>query len=236
MPSAQLPSGPAAIWQAIQEIRRDLRELRASRRAERTGALRVYTSAGVLILETGSMPYAHTTGTDQQGIRVYREDGSLVASVQAQPTVTGVDRQSLTLYDWGSNAIVGDDPISGVGLARPYIPISFADSNYLEWPATFSVPWVDLKQTTIKKQQAMAYVAIGYTMDTSGATGEVRISVNGSPVSTYSVTFFVTTATVGPFPLPGDYLDDVDIRLQARFTGGSGSLRGQVLAASQIQS
>jgi hypothetical protein len=237
LPVDLLPPTPQAIWQAIRQLQRDYKELLAARRSERTGNLRVYTSAGVLIIETGPTPTTHLDGSTQEGIRLFREDGSLVASVQATPSVTGVNTQSWTLYDRLGNAVMGDDPIPGQGLARPYLPIPFADSNYLEWPATFSIPWVDLKQTTIKKQQAMAYVVMGHTMDTAGANGEVRISVNGTVIgSPTAVTFSVQTTTVGPFALPGVHLADVDIRMQARFTGGAGSLRGQVMAASQIQS
>ncbi|MGW4505683.1 hypothetical protein ACWENO_13690 [Streptomyces sp. NPDC004436] len=237
LPVDLLPPTPQDLWRAIKALQRDYKELLAARRSERTGNLRVYTSAGVLIVETGPTPTTHLNGSAQEGIRLYREDGSLVASVQATPSVTGVDTQSWTLYDRLGNAVMGDDPIPGQGLARPYLPIAFADSNYLEWPATYSIPWVDLKQTTIKKQQAMAYVVMGHTMDTSGASGQVQIYVNGAAIgSPTSVSFSVQTTTVGPFALPGSHLDDVDIRMKGRFTGGAGSLRGQVMAASQIQS
>lgn len=237
IPSAQLPTGPSGLWQAILDLRRELRELRAARRSERTGALRVYTPAGVLIVETGAMPDAHLDSSEQQGIRLYREDGSLVASVQAQPTVTGVDRQCWTLYDRLGNAVVGDDPIPGLGLARPYLPFAFGRAYFMDWPGTFSIPWVDLYLTVIKKQQAMAYVVVAHTMDTAGANGQVQVTVNGVAIgSPTAVTFGVATTTIGPFALPGAQLAAVDIRLQARFTGGAGALRAEVVAASQIQS
>lgn len=237
LPVDLLPPTPQAIWQAIKQLQRDYRELVAARRSERTGTLRVYTSAGTLIIETGPTPSTHLNGSVQEGIRLYREDGSLVAAVQAEPSVTGVNTQSLTLYDRLGNAVVGDDPIPGAGLARPYIPIHFGRSYYQDWPGTFSIPWVDMYQTTFKKQQAMAYVSIAHTMDTAGANGQVQVTVNGTAIgSPTAVTFGVVTTTVGPFALPGVHLAAVDLRVQARFTGGAGSLRCEVLAASQIQS
>ncbi|NXY93494.1 hypothetical protein HYE82_03535 [Streptomyces sp. BR123] len=237
LPVDLLPPSPQDIWRAIRSLQRDLRELMAARRSERTGTMRVYTSAGTLIIETGPTPSTHLNGSTQEGIRLYREDGSLVAAVQAEPSVTGVDTQCWTLYDRLGNAVVADDPIPGMGLGLPYIPIPFARSYYWDWPGTFSIPWVDMYQTTIKKQQAMAYVSVAHTMDTSGATGEIQVTVNGAAIgSPTGVIWSVQTTTVGPFSLPGDHLAAVDLRVQARFTGGAGSLRCEVLAASQIQS
>lgn len=238
-PADLLPPGPSAIWQAIRGLQRDLRELRAARTAERTGALRVYTSAGALIIETGPIAeYPHLDGSEQQGVRIYREDGSLVAAVQAQPSVTGVDRQSWTLYDRTGNAVMGDDPISGIGLATPYLAFGFGRSWYLDWAGTNSGGFVDVYQTSIYKQQAMAVVSIAHTNDAGGATGEIRLTANGVTVagSTTSTSFAVTTTTIGPFALPGVHLSSVDLRVQARLTSGTGNVRCEVLTASTIKS
>jgi hypothetical protein len=236
-PADLLPPSPSDLWRAIRELRRDLRELAAARRSERMGNLRVYTSAGTLILETGTLPDTHADGSAQEGIRVYREDGSLVASVGAQPSVTGTDRQALTLFDRQGAAIVADDPVAAGGLGRPYIPIHFARSWYLDWAGTNSGSFVDIYQTTIKKQQAMGYVILAHTNDVGGATGQVQITVNGAVVSgsTISTSFSVTTTTIGPFALPGAQLAAVDLRVQGRLASGSGNVRCEVVAASQIQ-
>ncbi|MFJ3201026.1 hypothetical protein [Streptomyces sp. NPDC086989] len=236
-PSDLLPPKPSDLWRAILDLRRDLRELAAARRSERTGNLRVYTSAGVLVLETGVLPDTHVDGSAQEGIRIYREDGSLVASVAAQPSVTGTDRQAWTLYDRQGVAIVADDPVAAGGLARPYIPVHFARSWYNDWAGTNSGSFVDIYQTTIKKQQAMCYVILAHTNDVAAATGQVRITANGSVISgsTTSTSFSVTTTTIGPFALPGAQLAAVDLRVQGRMASGTGNVRCEIITASQIQ-
>ncbi|NEC93467.1 hypothetical protein G3I71_48850, partial [Streptomyces sp. SID12501] len=137
-------------------------------------------------------------------------DGGLAAAVQAHPTVTGVDRQSLSIYDRAGNVIFADDAVAGAGLARPYIPIRFGRAFYLDWPGTSSVSFTDLYLTAVEKQAPMAYVVVAHTNDTSGATGQVQVTVNGTAVGTpTSTTFGVATTTIGPFELPGAHMDTV---------------------------
>lgn len=236
-PADLLPPKPSDLWRMLLELRRDFQQFVSARRSERMGNLRVYTAAGVLILETGALPDTHVDGSTQEGVRVYREDGSLVASVAAQPSVTGTDRQAWTLYDRQGVAIVGDDPVAAAGLARPYIPVHFARSWYNDWAGTNSGSFVDIYQTTIKKQQAMCYVILAHTNDVAGATGQVRITANGTTVSgsTTSTSFSVTTTTIGPFALPGAHLAAVDLRVQGRMASGTGNVRCEIITASQIQ-
>lgn len=237
-PADLLPPSPSDLWRAIKELRRDLRELAAARRSERMGSLRVYTSAGVLILETGTMPSAHADGSEQQGIRVYREDGSLIAAVQAQPAVTGTDRQSITLYDAAGNAVLGDDPIAGAGLAGPYVPFAFGRAWYLDWAGTNSAGFVDVYQTTIYKQHAWAVIQVAHSNDVAAATGQVRLTINGTATGSVIGTTFSggTVSTIGPVALPGAHLASVDLRIQARLASGSGNTRVEVQGAWSIKS
>lgn len=237
-PADLLPPKPSDLWRAVRELRRDLSEFMASRRAERMSNLRVYTSTGTLILETGTMPYTHADGSEQQGIRVYREDGTLIAAVQAQPAVTGTDRQAWTLYDRAGNAILGDDPIAGAGLSGPYVPFAFGRSWYLDWAGTNSAGFVDVYQTTIYKQHAMATIKVAHTNDVAAATGQVRLTVNGVATgSTIGTTFSGgTVSTIGPFALPGAHLASVDLRIQARLASGTGNTRCEVQGAWSIKS
>ncbi|MFJ3839481.1 hypothetical protein ACIPY6_28795 [Streptomyces sp. NPDC090054] len=235
-PQDLLPGGPTAIWQAIKAIQRELREQRASRRGEGIGRLRATTAAGVPLVETGPAPWNHIDGSTQEGIRLYREDGSLVAAVEGQPSVTGSDRQYLAIYDRGGNIVLSDDFV-GTGLARPYLPFSFGRANYLSWEATSSGSYADIHLTVIEKQAPMAYLVIAHTNDVSGATGSVRVTANGvavgSPISTI---FNVALTTVGPFELPGAHMATVELRVQAMRSTGTGNVRCEVIHASQIES
>jgi len=237
-PADLLPPSPSDLWRAIRRLGRDVQELAAARRSERMGSLRVYTSAGTLILETGTMPYTHADGSEQQGIRVYREDGTLVAAVQAQPSVTGTDRQAITLYDRAGNAIMGDDPIAGAGLSGPYVPFAFGRAWYLDWAGTNSAGFVDVYQTTIYKQHAMAVIQVAHSNDVAAATGQVRLTVNGVATgSTINTTFSGgTVSTIGPFALPGAHLASLDLRIQARLATGTGNTRCEVQGAWSIKS
>lgn len=237
-PADLLPPKPSDLWRTVRELQRDLREFVASRRGERMSNVKVYTSAGTLILETGTMPYTHADGSEQQGIRMYREDGVLIASVQAQPSVTGTDRQSWTLYDASGNAILGDDPIAGAGLAGPYVPFAFGRSWYLDWAGTNSAGFVDVYQTTIYKQHAMAVIQIAHSNDVAAATGQVRLTINGTATgSTIGTTFSGgTVSTIGPVALPGAHRASLDLRIQARLASGTGNVRCEIQGAWSIKS
>lgn len=236
IPADQLPSGLAGLWKAVQDLRRDIKELRAARSATRIGTLRVYTPDGVLLIEAGPVPDTHLDGSTQYGVRMHREDGTLALTVAAAPSISGSDTQSVQVYDRNGKAIIGDDPVSG-GLAGPHIPMAFGRSFYLSWEGTSSTTFADMHQTTIKRQQASAYIVIAHTNDVAAATGEIQVTANGAivPGSVTATAFLATVTTIGPFTLPGDYGGTVDLRVQARRTSGTGNVRCEVLAASEIQ-
>lgn len=155
-----------------------------------------------------------------------RSDGTLAAGI-----TTG-----WTWYDAAGTAILAEDAISGHGLALPYLTMAAAPARYTDWPGSTLGTFEDIYLLNPYKQQPYAFVVIGHTADAAATTGEAQVTVNGMQVgSTISVTFSQTATTVGPFLLPGAIRDQVDIRVQARRTGGAGTIRLTVLAASQIQ-
>lgn len=156
-----------------------------------------------------------------------RTDGSLALGISP----------GWTWYDQGGTAILGEDAVSGRGLALPYLAMASAPARYGDWPSSTSATFEDIHRITPYKQQTYAYIVVGHTADAAATTGEVQVTVNGVLVgSVISVTFSQDAVTVGPFPLPGAIRDQVEIRVQARRTGGAGGIRCAVLAASQIQS
>jgi hypothetical protein len=155
-----------------------------------------------------------------------RTDGSLAMGISP----------GWTWYDQGGTAVLGEDPVAGVGLALPYLAMASAPARYTDWPSSTSATFEDIHRMTVYKQQAYAYVSVGYTSDLAGTTGEAQVTVNGTAVgSVISVSFSQAAATIGPFALPGAIRGQVEIRVQARSTGGTGGIRTAVLAASQIQ-
>lgn len=141
-----------------------------------------------------------------------------------------------TWYDPQGTAILAEDAVAGQGLALPYLTMSSAPARHTDWQATTSGSFEEIHRITAYKQQPYAYVSIGHAADVAATTGEVQVTVNGVAIdSPTAVAFIVAAVTVGPFPLPGAIRDQVEIRVQARRTGGAGNVRCAVLAASQIQ-
>lgn len=156
-----------------------------------------------------------------------RTDGSVAFDVAA----------GWAWYDQGGTAILAEDAFGGQGLALPYLAMAAAPARYTDWPGSTSATFEDVYRISPYKQQSSAFVVVGHTADAAATTGEIQVTVNGTQVgSTVAVTFSQTATTVGPFLLPGAIRDQVDVRVQARRTGGAGSIRLTVLAASQIQS
>jgi len=142
-----------------------------------------------------------------------------------------------SLLDRAGHTIVAEDVIAGSGLALPYLPIPFAPARYTDWLATTSGTFEDIHRATIYKLQPYGYVSIGHTTDVSGTTGEVQVTVAGLAVgSPTAVTFSQSAVTVGPFAIPGGFKQQVEIRVQARRTGGTGNVRCTVLASTGLQS
>lgn len=250
MPSAtsQLPDdgGDLARWRRGIDAR--LKQLEAARRLQNAsigaggltidgGALDVITPAGVDLLKIGPVQWNHLDGSTQQGVVIRREDGTQALAMYAVPAVQGNDVQAMALWDRTGNAIIAEDTLAGVGIALPYLPIAWAPARYTDWFASTAAAFEDVHQATIKKMQPWAYVVIGATTDVSGTTGQIQLTINGVPWGAPTViTFLVGSTTIGPFPLPGNFKDQIDLRIQAMRTAGTGAVRCAVLASSGLQS
>jgi hypothetical protein len=235
--------------EAIKRLQRDVKELRATRRLEKAsiggggmtitggGAFVMMTASGVQVVQVGPMQWRHLDGSSQQGLILRREDGTQALSIYANPAVQGTDNQGWSWWDRAGNVVFAEDTTSGVGLALPYLPIGFHPARYTDWLATTSATFEDIHRATIKKQQPMAYIVVGHTADASGTTGQLQLTINGTPYGTpTAVSFTVGTVTIGPFALPGHFNDQVELRVQAQRTAGTGNVRCHILAASGIQS
>lgn len=250
--SEQTPAGPRWMGEQIAKIWRAIAELRAARRLENAtigaggltvqdgGGFKVKLPSGLSLVFAGQMrrpDFDHVDGSPQQGFFVAREDGSVALGVYAIPSVAGVDTQAVQLFDRTGNQIVSEDTTAGVGLALPYLPLPFTTARYTDWPGSTSATFEDVHRATFKKMQPWAYVSVGSTTDVSGTTGEFQLTINGTAYGTpTAVAFAQAGTTIGPFQLPGNFKDQVELRIQARRTAGTGAVRCQVIAASGLQS
>lgn len=242
-----LPNVPTDILDTIRDLQTQVRELsgRVAQRPAQTqiagGDVAVYAGGSFRMLSVdgslvqtwiGKISPNHPDGSEQRGILMYREDGSLAFSLYSADS----NPQAIALRDKTGNTVVADDVVAG-GLALPYLPIPFAPARYTDWLATTAAAFEDVHRATVTKLQPYAYVVVAHTSDTSGTTGELQVTVNGTPVGSPTGVGFVQSAvTIGPFALPGTYRSQVEIRVQARRTAGTGNVRCHVVAASGIQS
>lgn len=254
MPTAgeQLPGGTSELARRLAALEREVKELRAARRAEQTtigaGGLRVVdggkvtvdTARGVRMASFGAIEdgrFNHTDGTPQQAIRLRREDGTPTFSCYAD---IGQDNQAWWLTDREGNRLFADD-YSGSGLARPYMPVAMMpsyDAGWDYWPRNSTTTMKMLWRAGIYKQQQRVVVIADAAMDTSGATGYVELRVSGvaqgSPVS---VDFTGGFYTLGPFDLSKfAHMSQISIEVYGRRNAGTGSIRASIWSAYTLQS
>lgn len=253
LPAERLPHDLKSLSRKIAALERQFRERNAARRLEAAtvggggltvaegGRFTMQTPSGVRMVDVGQISgptWNHLDGSPQQAIHLRREDGSMAMSIRAQPSVQGVDTQAWTYWDRSGNPILAEDTTSGVGLALPYLPLApWAPARYTDWLSTTSSTFEDIHRATIYKMQPWASVTVGHTTDVSGTTGQIQLTIGGTAYgSPTSVAFQISAVTVGPFQLPGDFRSQVELRIQARRTAGTGNVRCHVLASSGLQS
>lgn len=225
-----LPQGLPGILQAISEIRKDIRELRAARRLEAaaigSGGLTV-TGAGyltvmdadgsVLLLIGGIEPYGD--GTPQRGLAIRRADGSLALSVSSTSGSTA-DPQCLVIRDAKGNPLVAED-IAG-GLARPWgdIPMYAAKSG--SWLTTTSASYEVLWRGVVDARNPKLAVS-GWSLAGAGSAGNVRVKANGTVIGSASaVTTSTQQWTIGPLAHGVAIGSDLTVEIEAQLTSGAG--------------
>lgn len=252
-PAEQLPPDVATLARKVRALEREMSELRAARRLEsaaigagglkitKGGRLATETPDGQRVLDSGAISnasYNHVDGTPQQALFIRREDGSAALSVFA--SAGSGARQFLALWDASGTIIVSDDAISGVGLARPYLPVTLSPAigtGWDYWPRTTASTMGDLLVGQIYRQQPQLAVVVVAATDTAGTTGQLQLTVNGTAVGsaqTVSTTagFFTFTADLTTY----DHMSQVAVSVAGRRTAGTGALRAQFYTASTLQS
>jgi hypothetical protein len=233
-----MPEVPQDIIDRLVRVERQLREvagrsqIRPPQTAASTSDVTVGPSQALRVKAAGGILDQSLLGWDgaQRVAKLYRTDGSLAFSVATPSAVP----QTATIWDLNGAAVLADD--SGGGLARPYIPMVVAPARTPDWPLSVAAAFEDIHRMTPLKINPQATLTIGHIADASTA-GEVRVTVNGSPVgSTITVGTSQTVTAVGPFALPGAQEAAVEIRVQARRTSGVGNVRCAVLAATGFHS
>jgi hypothetical protein len=165
-------------------------------------------------------------GSPQIGLIIRRADGTQALAMFDADVSDGQVNQALTWYDRAGNVVLADDTNSGQGIARPYVPGGFYRADYADWLAVTGTSFVTKFRARMPKQQPSLYVRAWASNDTSGATGELRVMVNGVQWGpTQSTAFSISEYEFGPLPVTGEHMSTLAVELQARVTSGSGAVR-----------
>lgn len=222
-PADMLPPGPDALMREITTLKRQMRELMASRRAETTtfgsGQLTVKTPSGADLITAGQDA---VSGRYQVAMR--RDDGTVGLSLSAQ----GPDEDDTTaILTRSGQRIVSDDAHAPDWLGRPWIPVPMHATVAFtagSWTTTHLGLW--LAQHRVLHLQAMLSVPVASTAQlrfTGSVGGGGAVSTLG-PVLTASggdsfIQYRATAADLGVV----EYGDQITIRLEAQRTAGAGT-------------
>ncbi|GAA0627382.1 hypothetical protein HPO96_37015 [Kribbella sandramycini] len=240
----RLPAGDDGVMRRLQDLEREVRELRAARRLEAStiGRGGITIKGGAIILQdTDGREIARMgiredippepDGDPQPGFILRRNDGSLAFALDdPNPSEAGY-RQLLKMQDAQGNVIFSEDYISGWGLATPthsYPLYSVQDAA--TWPATVNGSFETLWLNYIPLWNPILEVgASGFAP--ASHTGEFRLVINGTQYGAAKSiagggggAFDNATWTVAVPSLPGIAPGSVvPISLEARRTVGSSS-------------
>lgn len=231
-----------AIYARLNALEAEARERAAGRRAEATsigaGGLRVKQGGeivmeddtGKVIIRLGKVFFVD--GNSKPGLAAFRTDAD--GGAVAMSLYDGI----LAAWDRQGNIVLSTDEVSGQGLARPWLPVTWAGSDFTLWPGTTGATFAAIAETAVPRQQPRLFARIRHTTDVSGTTGQLRLMCNGVQLgSTIAVGFSIGATDIGPVDLPpGNFGDILGLSLDARRTAGTGTVRGMVTASWTQQS
>lgn len=166
-------------------------------------------------------------------LTIRRDDGTVAFEIGT----TGSGFQYWAGWDRAGHIVVGDDAVSGSGLARPWLPQATIPVLSTSIPTTSSATYIATTSTAqMPKQQPYAELE-ALLLSTGGGVGNARFTMNGSQVGTVMPIASGAFAwqTIQTLPLPGDYDGRVTIDLQVQRTNASGAVGG-VFRCTQRQS
>lgn len=182
------------------------------------GTLAVNNLAGGAQFYVGNILPNHPDGSQQRGMIVYREDGSLALGI----FTTDSHAQHLTLYDAHGNTILAEDVITG-GLARPWLDIPMYPARYSDFLQTTSAVYATLWRGEVSCINPKLTVS-GWFWTPPGSAGNVQVLASGVPIgSPLAVsTGSVSQWTIGPALHGVSIGSPLIVEIQAELTSGAG--------------
>ena len=199
-----------------------------------------HPSGGTMLLAgvfDANHSYDRADGSYQPMCLLYRSDGTIALSMFDSQSGGG-GQQYIAMWDRSGNVVFSDDTNSGQGMARPYLSGSFSAARFTDFRYTVtSTTFETVAEQYITKQQPRLQVRAKASMDTSGATGEMRVLVDGVQLgATTSESFAIATRDYGPVAFTGTHMQVVRVEIQGRVTSAGGSLKIEPLRWQTVQS
>lgn len=232
---------PQDLLDRINALERQVRQLQG--RANIRPALNQILNGDVRIGEGGQLYVTAPGGQqvvkigklypdrDEFGTIIRRQDGSLAFGVFNGSQTDPDGPQAIRILTASGDEIFSEDVETG-GLARPYLSYPAAvPADIATWPATDSTSWTTLSRVNGLAQhpRVQVYASIG----SAGADGQLRITANGSTLATGATGANIT----GAYALPSfTFGAEITFELQARRTGGTGSIYGALRYLYGVQS
>lgn len=217
------PPLPQDILDELNELKRKVARLESNPRLLNASVTDPDTDATLL--------YVGKLQTGEHGVLVQRNDGTLALGVYGGSKGAV---QFLAGFDRVQNIIFGDDTASGTGLARPWLPLPFANLDMSTASHTASGSFTDLELCAAFHSHPQVYVLALVQCD-AGTAGEVRLRDNISGAAfgaAQAVGAGVTQyVTWDGLILGGLHMTQVSVSLQGRVTSGAGQIRARVVAA-----
>ncbi|GAA1716420.1 hypothetical protein GCM10009745_76150 [Kribbella yunnanensis] len=194
------------------------------------GAIRMIDADGTEIL------YFGPDSEGRQVIRLARDQGKRVLYTYAVSS----GRQYWALTDSNNDIVVSDDAESGVGLARPWIPVSFELVRGQDMPTVTNGNYETVWEANFNKAQPFIEL---YTVDgcDSGTTGGGRIMITPVGGTEFEADAWTNGPGLGrhyrgPYALPGGtYTGPLRVSVQYRRTSGTGNVYAIAMDATQRQ-
>ena len=142
------------------------------------------------------------SGRRQTVTGITRDDGTAALQCADLGTVLNhPHQQALQWFDRSGNNVIADDTVSGVGLARPHIPMSMSNTNISTWPATNATTSTQIAGGYAEYQHPKVFFAI-QCYAPANVTGNFYLQYNGTTIAQTSVVggtsgqFYLWSSTV----------------------------------------
>ncbi len=191
---------------------------------------------GSPVFYAGTMPFQDGSGRIQNGVEMYRDDGSAALILADLGTVNGhPHQQALQWYDRSGNTVVADDTKGGVGLANPHIPLGFlANTNSSTWPQTTATSMTTIAECFVEQQNpGLAWQIYGVT---NTGTGQMQLQLNGTTIGISPSFGTGGTTWSGSYHYPAGWSYGAVSALTLQAYGSGGTVYAQQLLLNGIQS